>query len=110
MRKMLVCLLFVFALSAEAQIQKMYIFDGDVTTAWTTISKSSYAKIVQFDISNDDASNSTDTLWVAFNADTTRAYRWPMLTGETTFFESVYLDAVRVRMSAGTAHVRIRYH
>ena len=113
MKNLIISALILFGFSvAEAQWTKMYTWRQTATTSWTSISKPSYAKIRQFCIAVESTTDS-DTLWVAFNNDTTATNIWPMSVvggvGESDFFSSVDLTNVRVK-SNGSVVFKIRVH
>ena len=110
MKKLIVLALFLFTYGASAQIQNMYSKSGDATSSWTTIQKSSYQSIFAFEISNDTTAG-TDSLFVAFETDTSVARRWHLLWGETMWFDNISVTKVMIRASgANDIPYRLRYH
>ena len=116
MRKLLILfLVLLFVSVSEAQLRKMYTWIGRSTTSWTKISRDAGQKITILEVSADTAATTAvaDTLWVAFNADTTSGNILPLYAnvygGESILFPPVYLDAVRIKSNVGMP-VRIRYH
>lgn len=94
---------------AFGQIQNMYATSGSATTSWTTIQKPTYAKIVEFELSNDETSGSA-LLYFAFNDDTTSTRRFGLLWGEVINLKGINVNKILVRSSTGTIAYRARYH
>ena len=111
MKKLLLVLLVFFTYGASAQIQNMYTKSGRATSDWTTIQKSNYQRIFQFEIANDTTAG-TDSLYVAFDTDTTVARRFYLLANESMWFDDLSVQKVMIRSSSGDNEIpyRIRYH
>ena len=87
MRTLILTILMMVAASASAQLQDMYAKEGRATSSWTTINKSSYERIFYFEVSNDTSvSVTSDSLFVAFDTDTSGTRRFPLLGGEVITF------------------------
>jgi hypothetical protein len=87
---------------------KLYVSYGHATTSWITVTKAStapYIKIRSFTVYSD--STAGDTLWVAFNADTTAGMMFPVLHGTSKNFPSVYLNTVMLKAGGGNLPYRI---
>ena len=109
MKKYLVLILIVLGVAvAFGQLRKMYVSKGTVTTSWTKIYKTSPQKITQLEVISDGTTS--DTLYVAFEHDTTATQKFPLLAGESLYFATVYLDTVRLKASANTIPYRARYY
>ena len=108
--KKLFLLLVLFTMPAFAQYTTMYTAKGTVTTAWTAFTKGGNTRIVSFQVSNDNAYSSTDSLYVAFSSDTTYERREVLAPGETSLYTPVSLTTFRLRAGSGTVAYRIRYH
>jgi hypothetical protein len=111
MKKLLVLALFLFTYGASAQVQNMYSKSGDASSSWTTIQKSNYQNIFSFEIANDSTSG-TDSLFVAFETDTSVARRFYLLYEETMYFSNLSVSQIMIRSSSGDNAIpyRLRYH
>ena len=110
-RFLVILLILVMSVLAYGQIKRMYVWKGTVTTAWTKIYRTTPgAKMLALEVVNDASSASADTLWVAWNQDTTSAYMFPLLYGESKYWPSAYIDTLRLKTSANTIPVRVDYH
>jgi hypothetical protein len=114
MKKLILVLLVLLCASvSSAQFSTMYTSYGVATPVWLNIAKSTdapYVKIRGFEVFNDSTGTAGDTLWVAFNADTTAGRLFPVLQGESLSCPSVYLSSIRVKSSATSVPYRARLH
>jgi hypothetical protein len=104
--------LFILPSLTFAQYTSMYTSYGLATTVKTTIAKSSsapYVKLRGFEVYN-DSTGTGDTLFVAFNADTTFGRYFPIVEGEKLTVESVYLSFIRIWTSGRSIPYRARLH
>lgn len=108
MKWMIVLLL--FASTAYGQLSVQYVRDTTISTSWVVTQKATNQRITQFEVINDNAFSSTDTLYVAFNADTTAARVFKVLPGESAFYPSVTLSTLRLKAGSGTVKIRLRYY
>lgn len=110
MKTLITAILLLCCTSAYAQLEKQYCWYGTIGTSWTLLAKDTsktYIKTLQCEIISDDADG--DTLWVAFNADTTAANIFPLLQGESIYYASVYVGAIRLKSSDSVPY-RVRLY
>jgi hemolysin-activating ACP:hemolysin acyltransferase len=87
----------------------LYTSYGHAATSWTAISKATtapYIKIHSFTVYSD--STAGDTLWVAFNADTTAGRIFPVLHDTSVDFPDVYINTIRIKGGAGSLPYRVK--
>ena len=110
--KSLLVLLFV-AVSAQAQISKVYSDTTRESTSWHKIWKGPYTKINVIAAVNDTSSGSRPYLVIAFQADTTdtTGARYYYLKGQETLnMTGLGLDYFYVKSSAATIPKRVFFH
>jgi len=112
MRTLLLAVLLLSTGIASAQIQDMYTKTGRATSSWTTIQVSSYANILYLEVVNDTTISVTDdSLFVAFDDDTSGTRRFALLGGEVITFSNVNIPKAQIRTSGANAiPYRVRYH
>lgn len=100
------------AIIGKAQTKHQWTFYGRATTTWAKIQKSATEKINSFEVVMD--TTSTDTLWIAYDDDTTSTNPrpFPLLTATdySTNVSSVYLRNIYLKTSANTIPYRVRLH
>ena len=101
--------LILIAVLAFGQIQNMWVSSGSATTTWTKLQKTSYARIVEFELSNDETSGAAE-LYFAFNDDTTSTRRFGLKWGESMNMKGINVTHLYIRSSTGTIAYRARYH
>ena len=110
MKYILVPLLLFFACGASAQVQDMYSKSGKCAVGWVTLQKSNYQRIFRAEILNDSTSG-TDSLFIAFDSDTTVARRFYLLYGESIWLEDLSVQKIMLRSSTtDSIPYRARYH
>ena len=87
----------------------MYTSSGNATTAWTSLQKTNYGKIVEFELTNDETSGS-GLLYFAFNSDTSATQIFGLKWGESILLKGINVNLVRIKSSASTIAYRARYH
>jgi len=112
MKKLLLAVLIFCASASWAQMQDMYATKGRATSSWTEITKSTYERIFYFEVTNDTSvAVTSDSLFVAFDDDTSGTRRFPLLGGEVITFSNVSVAKVQIRASGANAiPYRVRYH
>lgn len=106
MKRLLLILVVLLCIScvASAQQYSIKVKYGRATTAWT---KYGFPKrLLNISVSNDTTAG-TDSLWVAFNKDTSATGKFPLLKNETVPFPGLQADTVYVKSSANTIPYRI---
>lgn len=111
MKKLILAVFILWAGVATAQVQNMYSKSGDASSSWTTIQKSNYQNIFEFEIANDSTSG-TDSLFIAFETDTSVTRRFYLLYEETWYKDNLSVTKIMIRSSSGSNDIpyRLRYH
>lgn len=109
MRLLIVALLLVLALPAQAQVTRWYTSADTVnlTTAWQsfTVTGNQYAGISGFSVDNDGLVS----LYVAVNNDTSAGYRVLLRSGEGLIWNGLTVNKIWAKAITGTCTARIRY-
>jgi hypothetical protein len=110
MKKLFFVVLVLCSSVSFAQLEKQYCWYGTIGTSWVQLAKDTsktFIKTLQLEVTSDDADG--DTLWIAFNTDTTAANIFPLLNGESIYYPSVYISSVRLKSSDSVPY-RVRIY